>query len=79
MKKLEIKKVINWPIVGLQEIIIFLIHIYQRTLSPDHGLLAVICSGQGACRFNPTCSEYSILALRKYGLFKGSIKTIKRL
>ena len=79
MKKIEIKKIINWPIIGLKEISIFLIRIYQRTLSLDHGLLSEIYPGHGACRFNPTCSEYSIQALRKYGLFKGLIKTIKRL
>ena len=79
MKKIEIKKIINWPIIGLKEIIIFLIHIYQRTFSPDHGLLSAIYPWSGACRFNPTCSEYSILALKKYGLFRGLIKTIKRL
>lgn len=26
-----------------------------------------------SCRYTPTCSEYAILALRKYGVFKGSI------
>lgn len=30
------------------------------------------------CRFYPTCSEYSILAMEKYGLVKGIIKSIKR-
>ncbi|MEZ4699692.1 MAG: membrane protein insertion efficiency factor YidD [Rhodothermales bacterium] len=31
------------------------------------------------CRYQPTCSQYSILALRKYGVFKGLILTAYRL
>lgn len=31
------------------------------------------------CSFHPTCSEYGILALRKYGFFIGWIKTINRI
>jgi len=32
-----------------------------------------------SCRFVPTCSQYSIEALGKYGLFKGGWLTIKRI
>ena len=31
------------------------------------------------CRFLPTCSEYSILALEKYGLFQGLKKSVVRI
>ncbi len=31
------------------------------------------------CRFTPTCSEYALIALKKYGLFKGMWLTVKRL
>lgn len=31
------------------------------------------------CRFHPTCSEYMIEALNKYGLFKGLYKAIGRI
>lgn len=31
------------------------------------------------CKYNPTCSEYSIQAFEKYGFFKGMFLTIKRL
>jgi uncharacterized protein len=43
-----------------------LLRIYQKLLSP---LLP------SACRFYPTCSEYAIQALIKYGLCKGLCKT----
>lgn len=41
---------------------IFLIKIYQALISP---------LTPASCRFQPTCSSYSIEALEKHGLFKG--------
>jgi len=32
-----------------------------------------------SCRFYPSCSEYALDALRKYGLVKGLWLTIKRI
>jgi len=51
-------------------LLIFLIKIYQNTL-------ALIFSR--SCRFYPSCSEYGILALKKFGTVKGSWLTIKRI
>ena len=31
------------------------------------------------CRFEPTCSQYSIDSLKTYGLFKGLIKSVIRI
>ena len=31
------------------------------------------------CKFYPTCSEYAIQAINKYGILKGSIVSIKRI
>ena len=31
------------------------------------------------CRYEPTCSTYMIMAIKKYGLFKGVYKGIRRL
>ena len=50
-------------------ILIKLIKGYKFIISPLLG-----CS----CRYLPTCSEYSIEALRTYGFFKGSILSMKR-
>ena len=47
---------------GLRTVLIALIRIYQHALSPVLG---------GHCRFEPTCSEYCIEALRKHGVCKG--------
>lgn len=51
--------------------IIFLIRGYQKYISPF--LLP------GKCRFVPTCSQYFIQAVEKYGPFKGSALGIRRL
>ena len=31
-----------------------------------------------SCRFYPTCSEYAMEAIERYGLFKGGLMSIKR-
>lgn len=41
--------------------------IYKRTLSP----LLTFLTG-GGCRFTPTCSEYTVEALEKHGIIRGS-------
>lgn len=53
----------------ITKLLIGLIRLYQITLSPWLG---------GACRYTPTCSNYGIQALEKYGALKGSWLTIKR-
>lgn len=32
-----------------------------------------------SCRFQPTCSQYSLEALQKYGLRKGGVLAFKRI
>jgi uncharacterized protein len=49
---------------------IFLIRIYQKGISPMLG---------PKCRYTPTCSEYTVQALKKHGLFKGGWLAIKRI
>ncbi len=47
-----------------------LIYIYKYCISP---------LTPPSCRFTPTCSQYALEALRRYGIFKGLWLTIKRL
>ena len=54
-----------------------IIKIYQKTLSFDHGLFAFLFPN-GYCRFRPTCSEYSIQAINKYGIIKGGMLSLWR-
>lgn len=51
-------------------IFIFLIKIYQYTISP-------ILSN--SCRYTPTCSHYGIEAIKKHGPFKGGWLAAKRI
>jgi len=56
---------------------IAVIKIYQKTLSLDHGLFRFL-KPYGCCRFRPTCSEYAIGAIEKYGFLKGGFKAVWR-
>lgn len=60
------------------KITIFFIRLYQNTLSPDHGPFSFLFP-HGACRFYPTCSEYCLEAVQKYGVCKGFLMGMKRL
>jgi len=54
-----------------------ILRLYQKTLSFDHGILKFLYP-RGFCRFSPTCSDYAIQAIDKYGLFKGGVKAVWR-
>lgn len=45
---------------------LWLIRLYQTTLSPDHGFVKFLFP-RGVCRYRPTCSEYSALAISRHG------------
>jgi len=49
-----------------------LIRFYQICISP-------IIGGRAACRFIPTCSEYTKQAIEKYGFAKGVLMGVKRI
>ncbi len=50
-----------------------ILSLYQKQISP----VFVILFGH-ACRFTPTCSEYTKEAISKYGIFKGIFLGTKR-
>lgn len=54
----------------MKKIIIFIIEIYQKNISPLLGK---------KCKFYPTCSEYTKQAVEKYGVVIGLYKGIKRI
>lgn len=50
--------------------LLFLIKFYRKRVSP----LKKPC-----CRYYPTCSQYALEAIEKYGSFKGSFIALKRI
>ena len=58
-----INKIITHPIIVI-------IKFYQFFISP--------ILGQN-CRYLPTCSEYSIQSIKKFGIFKGTFLSLKRI
>ena len=59
----KISRILALPFIGL-------IRMYRIFISPLLG---------SNCRHTPTCSEYGIIALKKYGVFKGTFLTAKRI
>lgn len=64
------KAIINTLKIVIGYFFIFLIKIYQYFISPLTG---------ASCRYTPTCSQYGVEAIKKYGAFKGGWLTLKRL
>jgi putative membrane protein insertion efficiency factor len=61
-----------------RRVVASLIKLYQKTLSFDHGPLKIF-HPYGFCRFSPTCSQYGLEAINKYGVIKGGLKTSWRI
>ena len=62
----------------IRQLAVSLVGVYQRTLSPDHGLGRFILP-QAGCRYYPSCSEYTKQALNQYGVRRGLWLGAKRL
>ncbi|MGD9786516.1 MAG: membrane protein insertion efficiency factor YidD [Sulfuricellaceae bacterium] len=54
----------------MSRLLITLIKAYQYIISPIIG---------PSCRFTPTCSQYTVEAIQKYGVFKGFWMGAKRI
>ena len=54
----------------MKTIFVYIIKLYQYTISPLLG---------PHCRFNPTCSNYAIEAIKKHNILKASFIIIKRI
>ena len=61
--KITVKKVLIAPFV-------LLVKFYQYAISPYT---------PATCRYSPTCSQYTLEALQKHGLFKGGWLALKRI
>jgi putative membrane protein insertion efficiency factor len=53
-----------------------ILNAYRRWISP---LLHSVSGVSGACRFQPTCSEYAMVAVARHGVLYGSALAFWRL
>ena len=54
----------------MKKLLIALVKIYRAYISPMRG---------PCCRYIPTCSQYALEALEKYGAFKGGFLALRRI
>ena len=53
-----------------KRMLLWLIRFYRRGVSPMH---------RPCCRFIPTCSQYALEAVEKYGAVKGGFLALRRI
>ena len=54
----------------IKRLFLAMIRFYQRCISPMHA---------PCCRFTPTCSQYALEAITKYGALKGGYLAVRRI
>ncbi len=54
----------------MKSVLLWLIRFYRRHISPLHS---------PCCRFSPTCSQYALEAVSKYGALRGGYLALRRL
>jgi hypothetical protein len=55
----------------MRQFVVLVVRAYQMVIAP---LLP-----PNTCRFSPTCSQYAIDAVQKYGVLQGCWKAVKRI
>jgi hypothetical protein len=63
----------------MKRLILRSIRFYQQYLSFDTGIARFLFITDKACRFQPTCSEYTYQAIEKYGILRGGWQGLKRI
>lgn len=54
----------------IKRLFLFLIRFYRTSISPRK---------PGMCRFTPTCSEYGMIAIDRFGALRGGLMTVWRI
>ncbi|MEW6407419.1 MAG: membrane protein insertion efficiency factor YidD [Patescibacteria group bacterium] len=63
----------------IKNFFLWLIKLYQKTISLDHGVFSKYFAPYGFCKYHPTCSQYGYEAIEKFGLIHGGFLTIWRI
>ena len=59
----------RWIMSLPKRILLFLLRFYRVAISPMH---------RPCCRYIPTCSQYAVEAVQKYGALKGGYLALRR-
>lgn len=54
----------------MKKLFLWIIRFYRKNISPKKPAM---------CRYVPTCSEYGLLAIERFGAFRGGILTLWRI
>lgn len=60
----------RWLALLPKRVLLWLVRFYRGCISPMH---------QPCCRFIPTCSQYALEAIEKYGALKGGYLALRRI
>ena len=60
----------RWLAALPKRTMLWLIRLYRKEISPMH---------RPCCRFIPTCSQYALEAIEKYGAVKGGFLALRRI
>ena len=60
-------------------LVLKIIHLYQKYISLDTGIVFKKLRTTPVCKFHPTCSEYTRQAIVRYGVIRGAVLGCKRI
>ncbi|MEN9327667.1 MAG: hypothetical protein RI947_475 [Candidatus Parcubacteria bacterium] len=63
----------------MKHIVLYLIRFYKKTELTRGTILRTFFISDQACRYKPTCSEYTYKAVEKYGTMKGLWLGLRRI
>lgn len=63
----------------MKSLILRLIRVYQKSFLFRSSLLKFLFLSDSACRYRPTCSQYTYQAISRYGIIRGSLKGLGRI
>jgi len=63
----------------MKRFFLWLIKVYQKSWFCRSLVFRFLFLSDSACRFTPTCSQYTYQAILKYGIIRGGVLGLKRI